>query len=65
MMDFRGQVVSRTTAVRGQMVINAVATSLQVDAAEFTDDDNFAVMLEANSCVPSKISKVSPSQDQR
>ena len=50
--------MSRETAARGQMVINAVATSLQIDAADFTDDDNFAVALESTSCVPSKLSKI-------
>ena len=49
------------------MVINSVAASLQVDAADVTANDNFGTALDANACVLSKVgvakSKASPKID--
>ena len=62
MMDFRGQVVIRDTAARGQMVINSVTASTNVDAADITDDENLGLALEAKVCVWSKLLKVGVSR---
>eukprot|EP00804_Cyclotella_cryptica_P009101 CCRYP_003177-RA/>CCRYP_003177-RA protein AED:0.23 eAED:0.23 QI:0/0/0/1/1/1/2/0/629 len=39
------------------MVINSLSASSQVNAIDVTDDENFGLLLESNSCVSSSISK--------
>ena len=58
MIDFRGQVMCRTSTARGRMVINSLSVSLQVSAVDVTDDENFGLLLESKACVLSSISKV-------
>ena len=38
--------------------INSLSASSQVNAVDVTDDENFGLLLESNSCVSSSISKV-------
>eukprot|EP00804_Cyclotella_cryptica_P017277 CCRYP_016828-RA/>CCRYP_016828-RA protein AED:0.02 eAED:0.02 QI:0/0/0/1/0/0.5/2/0/461 len=57
MIDFRGQVMCRTSTARGRMVINSLSVSLQVSAVDVTDDENFGLLLESKACVSSSISK--------
>eukprot|EP00804_Cyclotella_cryptica_P019398 CCRYP_006588-RA/>CCRYP_006588-RA protein AED:0.13 eAED:0.13 QI:0/0/0/1/0.75/0.6/5/0/864 len=57
MIDFRGQVMCRTSTARGRMVINSLSASLQVSAVDVTDDENFGLLLESKACVSSSISK--------
>eukprot|EP00804_Cyclotella_cryptica_P016777 CCRYP_002064-RA/>CCRYP_002064-RA protein AED:0.32 eAED:0.33 QI:0/0/0/1/1/1/2/0/448 len=58
MIDFRRQVMCRTSTARGRMIINSLSASLQVSAVDVTDDENFGLLLESKSCVSSSISKV-------
>jgi hypothetical protein len=58
MVGFKGRVVCGTPTARGQMVINSLSASSQVDAVDVMDDENFGVLLESTSCISSSISKV-------
>ena len=42
----------------GQIVINSLSASPQVNAVDVTDNVNFGLLLESKSCVSSSISKV-------
>ena len=48
MTDFRGQIVDRETIARGRRIISAVShTCIDVEAIDFTDDDNFGQALQS------------------
>ena len=40
MTDFSGEVISSETIARGRRIINSLST-IEYDAMDFTDDDNF------------------------
>ena len=50
MTDFGGNIITRETMARGRRIINSVSatTCADIDAIDFTDDDNFADALQAN-----------------
>ena len=58
MTDFSGQVFSRKTLERVQMVTNSI--SLQVNAAYVTTGHFFDTALEENICGPKVDSKIEP-----
>ena len=41
MVDFQGHFIHCTATARGKVVINPLSASLQVDAVDVTDDENF------------------------
>ena len=57
MTDFGGNVVERETMARGRRIINSVSvtTCADIDAIDFTDDDNFAEALQSKVKVVARV----------